>query len=43
MKQFRNIFHQQSELCGQKPMELACAYVLDNGFLNKRCLYKWVS
>jgi hypothetical protein len=45
MKQFNNISNPHSRLHGQEPMgqDYACIVLLDSEFVEKRCLYKWVS
>jgi len=41
MKQLHNISNQYSRLQGQEPIGFVC--ILDSEFVDKRCLYKWVS
>lgn len=41
MKQLHHIANQYSRLDGQEPKGLVC--ILGSEFVEKRCLYKWVS
>ncbi len=41
MKQLHNISNLYPGRDGQEPMGFAC--ILDSEFVDKRCLYKWVS
>lgn len=41
MKQLHNISNLDSRLYGQGPKGYAC--MLDSEFIDKRCLYTWVS
>ena len=45
MRQLHTISNQYSIQHGQKPMGkgYACINLLDSEFVDKRCLYKWVS
>lgn len=44
MKQFNNIYHLSSGEHRTQPMGwvYACAVLLDNELVGKRCFYKWV-
>lgn len=42
MKQLHNISNQYSRLHGQEPKGYACI-ILDSEFIDKRCLYTWIS